>query len=78
MRPVGVCSGFALRPIGVRSGSARADPDRTPKANPRSGLGPLYVRLGPVVTVSSMKLVKTFDALEINVFLKSLIYISWY
>ena len=51
MHPVGVCSGFALRPVGVRCGSALADPDRTPKANPRSGLGPFSVRLGPVGTV---------------------------
>ena len=51
LRPVGVCSGFALRPVGVRSGSVLADPDRTPKANPRSGLGPFSVRLGPVGTV---------------------------
>ena len=35
----------------VRSGSALADPDRTLKANPRAGLGPLSVRLGPVGTV---------------------------
>ena len=31
--------GFALRSVGVRSGSALADPDQTPKANPKSGLG---------------------------------------
>ena len=43
-----VRSGFALRLVGVHSGSALADPDRTLKANPRSGSGPLSVRLGPV------------------------------
>ena len=51
MRPLGVRSGFALCPVGVCSGSTLANPDRTPKANPGSGLGPLSVRLGPVGTV---------------------------
>ena len=36
----------------VCSSGPRPDQDQTPKANPRSGLGPLSVRLGLVGTVS--------------------------
>ena len=50
--PLGVCFVSCRGPVGVSSGSTLADPDRTPKANPGSGLGPLSVRLGPVGTVS--------------------------
>ena len=53
--PPGVRFGFTLRPVGVCSGSALADPDWTPKANPRSDLSPLSVRLGPVGTVHVYK-----------------------
>ena len=40
----------------VRSGSALADPERTLKANPRSGLGKLSVMLGPVGTVIMLRI----------------------
>ena len=49
--PLGVCFASGLGPVGVCSGFALADPDRTPKANPGSGLGLLSVRLGPVGTL---------------------------
>ena len=58
-----VRSGFAMGLLCVRSGFAlgplysrpRPDPDRIPKANPRSGLGPLSVRLSLVGTVNPIK-----------------------
>ena len=62
MRPFGVHSGFALCPVEVRSGSALADPNQTPKANRTFGLGPLSVRLGPVGTVVLEKKMLTHDA----------------
>ena len=51
--PLLVCFVSGRGPVGVCSGSTLVDPDRTPKANPGSGLGPLSVRLGPVGTVAS-------------------------
>ena len=61
LRPLRVRSGFALCPVGVCSGSTLADPDRTPKANPGSGLGQLSVRLGPVGTVGSREVRARLD-----------------
>ena len=51
--PLWVCFVSGRGPFGVCSGSTLADPYRTPKANPGSGLGPLSVRLGPVGTVDN-------------------------
>ena len=59
MRPLGVCFVSGRGPVGVCSGSTLADSDRTPKANPGSGLGPLSVRLGPVGTVIRYKYINS-------------------